>query len=84
MSIRSGSGRSAAGWWKLSIVNAPPAAPLNVLLTTAKMHAGLPLQAVGLIGEDNDGDYITAMLDQYHINRQLVQRTSSAPTSMTR
>ncbi len=48
------------------------------------MHAGLPLQAVGLIGEDNDGDYITAMLDQYHINRQLVQRTSSAPTSMTR
>ncbi len=28
------------------------------------MHAGLPLQAVGLIGEDNDGDYITAMLDQ--------------------
>lgn len=48
------------------------------------MHAGLPLQAVGLIGEDNDGDYITAMFDQYHINRQLVQRTSSAPTSMTR
>ncbi len=39
------------------------------------MHAGLPLQAVGLIGEDNDGDYITAMLDQYHI----VASSYSAP-----
>ena len=38
-------------------------APLNVLLTLAKMHVGLPLQAVGLIGEDSDGDYILAMLD---------------------
>lgn len=72
--------------WLVEIVHSERAtggAPLNVLLTLAKMHAGLPLQAVGLIGEDNDGDYITAMLDQYHINRQLVQRTSSAPTSMT-
>lgn len=72
--------------WLVEIAHSERAtggAPLNVLLTLAKMHAGLPLQAVGLIGEDNDGDYITAMLDQYHINRQLVQRTSSAPTSMT-
>ena len=51
-------------------------APLNVLLTLAKMHVGLPLQAVGLIGEDSDGDYILAMLDQYHVNRQRVQRTT--------
>lgn len=58
-------------------------APLNVLLTLAKMHTGLPLQAVGLIGEDSDGDYILAMLDQYHVNRQRVQRTASAPTSMS-
>ncbi len=58
-------------------------APLNVLLTLAKMHVGLPLQAVGLVGEDNDGDYILAMLEQYHVNRQHVQRTTSAPTSMS-
>ena len=42
-------------------------APLNVLLTLAKMH----------------GDYILAMLDQYHVNRQRVQRTTFAPTSMS-
>ena len=58
-------------------------APLNVLLTLAKMHVGLPLQAVGLVGEDGDGDYIMAMLDQYHVNRQHVQRTPSAPTSIS-
>lgn len=58
-------------------------APLNVLLTLAKMHCHLPLQAVGLIGEDADGDYINAMLDQYHVNRQHVQRTTFAPTSMS-
>ena len=47
--------------WLVEIVHSERAtggAPLNVLLTLAKMHAGLPLQAVGLIGEDNDGDYI--------------------------
>ncbi|WP_312982166.1 carbohydrate kinase family protein [Atlantibacter sp.] len=58
-------------------------APLNVLLTLAKMHTGLPLQAVGLIGEDHDGDFVMAMLEQYHVNRQHVQRTSFSPTSMT-
>lgn len=58
-------------------------APLNVLLTLAKMHVGLPLQAVGLVGEDSDGDYVLAMLDQYHVNRQRVQRTTFAPTSMS-
>lgn len=58
-------------------------APLNVLLTLAKMRTGMPLQAVGLVGEDSDGDYIMAMLDQYHVNRQHVQRTNSAPTSMS-
>lgn len=58
-------------------------APLNVLLTLAKMRAHLPLQAVGLVGNDSDGDYIMAMLDQYHINHQHVQRTTAAPTSMS-
>ncbi len=58
-------------------------APLNVLLTLAKLHVGMPLQAVGLVGEDSDGDYIMAMLDQYHINHQSVRRTTFAPTSMS-
>lgn len=35
-------------------------APLNVLLTLARMETGLPLAALGLIGCDADGDYIFA------------------------
>lgn len=72
--------------WLAEIIHSERAtggAPLNVLLTLAKMRGHLPLQAVGLIGEDADGDYIMAMLDQYHVNRQHVQRTSFAPTSMS-
>ncbi|MBL5922884.1 carbohydrate kinase family protein [Lelliottia amnigena] len=72
--------------WLAEIIHSERAtggAPLNVLLTLAKMHVGLPLQAVGLIGEDSDGDYIMAMLDQYHVNRQRVQRTTFSPTSMS-
>ena len=72
--------------WLAEIIHSERAtggAPLNVLLTLAKMHVSIPLQAVGLIGEDSDGDYIMAMLDQYHVNRQRVQRTTFAPTSMS-
>jgi len=72
--------------WLAEIIHrerATGGAPLNGLLKLAKMHGGLPLQAVGLIGEDSDGDYIMAMLDQYHVNRQRVQRTTFAPTSMS-
>lgn len=46
---------------------------LNVLLILVKMYVGLLLQVVGLIGEDNDGDYIIVMFDQYYINCQFVQ-----------
>ena len=41
--------------WLAEIIRSERAtggAPLNVLLTLAKMHTGLPLQAVGLIGQD--------------------------------
>ena len=78
------------GWpqlgWLAEITHSERAtggAPLNVLLTLAKLHVGLPLQAVGLTGEDADGDYILAMLEQYHVNRQHVRRTAFAPTSMS-
>jgi sugar/nucleoside kinase (ribokinase family) len=43
-------------------------APLNVLLTLARMETGLPLAALGLIGCDADGDYILQMLAQYQVD----------------
>lgn len=58
-------------------------APLNVLLTLARMQTGLPLAAIGIIGCDADGDYILQMLDHYQVDRHWVQRHQQAMTSMS-
>ncbi|AHG21389.1 sugar kinase [Chania multitudinisentens RB-25] len=58
-------------------------APLNVLLTLARMQIGLPLAAIGLIGCDADGDYLLQMLAQHQVDHRWVQRSAQAMTSMT-
>ncbi len=58
-------------------------AALNVLFTLARMQVGLPLAAVGMLGEDSDGDYLLQLLDEHHVDRQHVQRTGAAATAMT-
>ncbi|MGQ8706515.1 carbohydrate kinase family protein [Serratia sp. TSA_198.1] len=58
-------------------------APLNVLLTLARMETGLPLAAIGLIGCDADGDYIMQMLAQHRVDGRWVQRSEGAMTSMS-
>ncbi|MGE6303179.1 carbohydrate kinase family protein [Serratia liquefaciens] len=58
-------------------------APLNVLLTLARMETGLPLAALGLIGCDADGDYILQMLAQYQVDSGRVRRSETAMTSMS-
>ncbi|MGL4861142.1 MAG: carbohydrate kinase family protein [Enterobacteriaceae bacterium] len=58
-------------------------APLNVLITLAKMQTSLPLAALGLIGLDSDGDVILESFARYHIDTQYIQRTVRAPTAMT-
>lgn len=58
-------------------------APLNVLLTLARMQTGLPLAAVGVIGHDADGEYILQMLEQHRVDSQWVQRRAKVTTSMS-
>lgn len=58
-------------------------AALNVLFTLARMQVGLPLAAVGMLGEDSDGDYLLQLLDEHHVDHQHVQRTGAAATAMT-
>ncbi|MDW7681102.1 MAG: carbohydrate kinase family protein, partial [bacterium] len=55
----------------------------NVLIDLAKMEADLPLYAVGIIGQDSDGDAIEAELEGYEIRTDFLLRTSKAPTSYT-
>lgn len=72
--------------WLVEIMRSERAtggAPLNVLLTLARMQTGLPLAAIGLIGSDADGDYILQMLDQHQVERHWVQRHEQAMTSMS-
>ncbi|WP_413741575.1 carbohydrate kinase family protein [Sodalis sp. RH15] len=72
--------------WLVEIVSSEKAtggAPLNVLLTLAKMQTGLPLAAAGLLGEDSDGDYICRNLDDFHVDRTAVRRSALAGTSMS-
>ncbi|NEW00124.1 carbohydrate kinase family protein, partial [Escherichia coli O157:H7] len=57
-------------------------APLNVLLTLAKMRTGLPLQAGWVNGADSDGDFIMALFGEYHLKSQHLQRTTLFPASL--
>ncbi len=72
--------------WLVEIAHSERAtggAPLNVLLTLARMQTGLPLAALGAIGCDADGDYILQTLDQHQVDRRWVLRHEQAMTSMT-
>jgi sugar/nucleoside kinase (ribokinase family) len=56
----------------------------NVTLNLAKFDAGLDLYALGVIGDDPNGDYIVAQCRQFpHINIDQLRRTSQEKTSYT-
>ena len=55
----------------------------NVLLDLAKLKTGIPLQGIGLIGNDDAGDHILQDCEQHGIETSLLQKTDKAPTSYT-
>ena len=57
--------------------------PLNVLVDLAVLGAGFPLEAVGLVGEDSNGDWIMEQCAECGIDTDALQKTSAAPTSFT-
>lgn len=57
--------------------------PYNLLLDLAKMGAPFPLAAVGLVGQDADGQRILEDCAQWKIDAAALQQTSAAPTSYT-
>src|SRR5271170_4202112 len=58
-------------------------APYNVLKNLSRLGATFPLEAVGLVGEDADGDYIFADCRACSIDTRQLRRTSEAATSYT-
>jgi len=57
--------------------------PYNILKALRKLGVGFPLDAVGLIGKDANGDRILADCRKHKINTDQLQMTSEAPTSYT-
>lgn len=55
----------------------------NVLIDIAKMDSTVALQAIGLIGRDEDGESIVAALDRFQIDTALIQRHDTLGTSFT-
>jgi len=58
-------------------------APYNVLMDLARLGVSFPLEAVGLIGNDANGDLILDDCRSRGIDIDQLQRTSEAPTSFT-
>jgi sugar/nucleoside kinase (ribokinase family) len=58
-------------------------APYNVLKNLSRLGARMPLEAIGLLGEDRDGDAIAADCRQCGIDTAQLGRTAAAATSYT-
>jgi sugar/nucleoside kinase (ribokinase family) len=58
-------------------------APYNVLIDLAKLETGIPLFALGVIGNDSDGEYILKDLKKHHIDTKYMKTTEAQPTSYT-
>jgi sugar/nucleoside kinase (ribokinase family) len=57
--------------------------PYNVLKDLAAMGVDYPLEAVGMVGRDGDGDWIAGDCAAHGIDARQLHRSSSAPTSYT-
>lgn len=57
--------------------------PYNVLKNLAAMEAGFPLAAVGMVGNDLNGTWISADCRTHGIDTAQLHRTELAPTSYT-
>jgi sugar/nucleoside kinase (ribokinase family) len=58
-------------------------APYNLLKDLALMQAEFPLQAIGLVGDDENGELILNDCLEHGIDINLLQKTSQASTSYT-
>lgn len=67
----------------LSIDKSVGGGPVNCLVDLAKMDPQLPLQAIGVVGNDSDGDYIIDYLNKYNIDTSMIYKDNSKNTSFT-
>lgn len=57
--------------------------PFNVLVDLALMGAPFPLEAVGLVGDDDNGSWIIEQCQAHKIDTRELQKAANEPTSYT-
>ncbi len=57
--------------------------PYNVLIDLAHLEAPFPLEALGLVGDDAEGEYIRRDCQSHNIDVRQLRVTKAAPTSYT-
>ncbi len=57
--------------------------PYNVLLDLARLKSGIPLQAIGAIGDDEFGNFIMNDCEKYGVRTDLMSKRAGLPTSYT-
>src|SRR5690606_11320852 len=57
--------------------------PYNILKNLARLGASFPLSAIGLVGEDEPGQWILDDCRQHGIDTRQLRTTHEAPTSYT-
>jgi sugar/nucleoside kinase (ribokinase family) len=57
--------------------------PYNVLIDLAHLEAPFPLEAIGLVGDDAEGEYIRRDCQAHKIDVRQLRITKEAPTSYT-
>jgi sugar/nucleoside kinase (ribokinase family) len=55
----------------------------NTTIDLARMDSSLPLRAIGIVGDDENGEYVKKTLAAENIDISLVQTTGEAATSFT-
>ena len=67
----------------LSTTKGTGGSPFNVLVDLALMGAGIPLEAAGLVGADDNGKWIVETCADLQIGTRALKHTDAAPTSYT-
>ena len=55
----------------------------NFAIDIRKLDPAMPVETIGLVGDDEDGRFLAAQADQYGIDRAQLQVTREAPTHST-
>ncbi len=57
--------------------------PFNVTVNLAKLNTGIPLEGIGVVGDDTEGEFILQTLKKHSIDGRYILKTPEISTSYT-